>query len=96
MKSQAGLAEDSALSACPLGISFEPLGSANRRRRPRRLRRQRDLCGGCFFVVFMLGCLGLSGLVAWWCVCPIRRDWRSDDFELVNLEGRDGDDAGQR
>jgi hypothetical protein len=49
-----------------------------------------------FFVVFMLGCLGLSGLVAWWCVCPIRRDWRSDDFELVNLEGRDGDDAGQR
>lgn len=45
-----------------------------------------------FFLVFMLGCLGLSGLVAWWCVCPVR-DWRADDFELVNLEGRDGDDA---
>jgi hypothetical protein len=49
-----------------------------------------------FFLVFMLGVIGFCGLVAWWCVCPIRRDWRADDFELVNLEGRDGDDAGQR
>lgn len=54
------------------------------------------MCAEVVFLVFMLGCFGLGALVAWCFVCPIRRDWRADDFELINLEGRDGDDAGQR